>query len=84
MIQELLYQRSLEPPIDLKKYSLKENENGIIIIYDLMGREMNKYKLVQGETILNINEENLLNGMYMYRVMVNDKSVYAGKVIISK
>ncbi len=66
------------------KYSLSENEIGMMKIYDLLGKEISSYNLIQGNTTLSINEEKLNSGIYFYKVIVNDRIVKSDKLVIVK
>ncbi len=65
-------------------YSLADSETGMLKIFDLLGKEISSYKLAQGSTLLNINETQLNNGVYLYKVIVNDKMVKSDKLVIVK
>ena len=65
-------------------YQLADKDNGYITIYDLLGQKINTYKLINGATILNISEGQLIEGMYYYQVFVNGNKVYSDKIIIIK
>jgi len=65
-------------------YSLDNNESGLLKLYDIVGKEISEYRLVQGNTTLNINEEKLNNGLYIYKVIVNDRIVKSDKLVIVK
>ncbi len=65
-------------------YSLDNNETGLLKLFDIVGKEISEYRLVQGNTTLNINEEKLNNGLYIYKVIVNDKVVKSDRLVIVK
>ena len=65
-------------------YTLSNNENGIITIYNVLGEKIRTYKLQKNDTMLNINETELQSGIYFYKVIVNDRLVKSDKIIISK
>jgi len=49
-----------------------------------MGEKLATYPLINGLSILNIKETNLVNGVYFYQVYKNNTKVYSGKIVISK
>ena len=65
-------------------YTLNEGDKGELTIYDLMGRTVNRYFLHADEHMLFIREEALKNGIYIYRLVINDKMVSSDKLIIIK
>lgn len=65
-------------------YKLSEKETGYILIYDLLGKQISSYKLLNDATFINIHEKQLQNGIYFYQVFINENRVYSGKVIICK
>ncbi len=65
-------------------YLLNEGETGYLKIYNSQGQKVSSYKLLNGATILNINEKQLMNGAYFYIVYVNNERVFADRFIINK
>ena len=65
-------------------YSLSENETGYVSFFSIMGEKLATYPLINGSSILNIKETNLVNGVYFYQVYKNNTKVFSGKIIISK
>ncbi|MEO7397070.1 MAG: T9SS type A sorting domain-containing protein [Ilumatobacteraceae bacterium] len=65
-------------------YSLGENQSGELTIYDITGKKINTYKLEEGENTLKIDEQKLEAGVYLYKVLVNGKSVQQDKIVIIK
>ncbi len=65
-------------------YSLSENETGYVSFFSIMGEKLATYPLINGLSILNIKETNLVNGVYFYQVYKNNTKVYSGKIVISK
>lgn len=67
------------------EYSLSAESNGMFLLYDISGREVNKYLLTEGESKqLRISENTLANGVYFYTVIVDNVVKARNKVIISK
>jgi hypothetical protein len=54
-----------------------------LIIYDISGRTISKYKLKAKEHTYKINAERWNNGMHFYKVLVNGKSIINGKLLKS-
>ena len=65
-------------------YKLNEGENGYINIYSVLGEKINSHKLTNSANALDIDEKQLNEGIYFYRIYVNDISVYSGKIVITK
>ncbi|MGQ0829238.1 MAG: RCC1 domain-containing protein [Bacteroidota bacterium] len=65
-------------------YDLKKDENGTIKIYDLTGKLMVSYLLNANQTQLQINNTELNNGIYMYNIIINNKTVKTDKLVIIK
>lgn len=63
-------------------YSIKGN--GQLIIYNISGSEISKYFLPQGENKIFINEKKLNNGIYFYKMIVDDELKANGKITIIK
>ena len=63
-------------------YTLKQNDKALFTIYDVMGKEMNDYKLNSSSDKLEIKDLHLKNGIYFYRVIVNDRVVKSDKIVI--
>lgn len=66
-------------------YSLNETSKGELYIYDISGRIITKYILQSGENnqIL-INETQLSNGIYFYKVVVDRELKVSDKIVIIK
>ena len=65
-------------------YSLKNNETAVLKLYDILGKEIREYKLLQGNTTLTINEENLNSGIYFYKLILNQSLIKSDKLVIVK
>ncbi len=65
-------------------YSLKNNESAVLKLYDILGKEIREYKLLQGNTTLTINEENLNSGIYFYKLILNQSLIKSDKLVIVK
>lgn len=65
-------------------YVLNEGEVGEFKILDVTGRVVAQYNLNVNEYILQINQSDLSNGVYLYQLLTNGKVVNADKLIIVK
>jgi len=68
----------------LLDYVLKQDEVGTIKIYDIAGKLIVNYPLNANANQLQINNTDLDNGIYMYDIIVNDKTVKTEKLVIIK
>jgi parallel beta-helix repeat protein len=66
------------------KYVLNEKEEGLFIIYDIVGKHIAKYNLQGGNKDLEISENNLSNGIYFYQIIMNEHCLSSGKIVIIK
>jgi hypothetical protein len=64
--------------------TLKKGDKGIISISDLLGRELLSQPLTEGANKLHFDITNLVGGVYLYKVMVNDKPVQNSKLVIQR
>lgn len=66
-------------------YSLKEASQGEMIIFDLTGKSVAKYSLPTGlDNQILINETQLSNGVYFYKVIVDNEIKVSDKIVIIK
>lgn len=66
-------------------YTLNERSQGDFYIYDISGRLITKYSLQSGENNqLLINETQLNNGVYFYKVIVDNELKASDKIVILK
>ena len=64
------------------KYSIPPgSKNATLIIYDLLGRQRNTYKLSNAEGQIEINAGNLSSGIYFCSLVVDGKNVEARKMV---
>jgi hypothetical protein len=69
----------------LLEYSLSDNSKGIFVLYDLMGRLIDSYNLNNGlNNILTISEDQLQNGAYLYKIVVDNELIRTDRVVIAK
>ncbi|MGQ0828227.1 MAG: T9SS type A sorting domain-containing protein [Bacteroidota bacterium] len=64
------------------EYSLKRNEEGVLMIYDVAGKLMSRYMLKDTDNYLNISPGQLTNGIYLYHVVINGKTVKTDKLVV--
>jgi hypothetical protein len=65
-------------------YTIKQSDVAAIKIYDLTGKLITDYKLNASTDQMQINNADLNNGIYMYDVIVNNKTVKTDKLVIIK
>ena len=66
-------------------YSLKETSQGVMVIYDLTGKAVANYQLASGlDNQILINETNLSNGVYFYKVIIDSEIKVSDKIVIIK
>ncbi len=62
--------------------SIKERDNGEVVIYNTSGTAVYKNTIQTGNN--NINVSNLSNGMYVVKVFTKDRFVYTKELVVSK
>jgi len=65
-------------------YHLKASEKGEVVLYNIEGRKINSYNLNANSSSIIIKENDLSNGIYLYKIYVNDKAVKTDRIIIIK
>lgn len=65
-------------------YDLGTINNAVIKLYDITGKFIKSYKLDTGKGMLEMNEQNLHNGIYFYHILVEGKTIKADKIVIIK
>jgi hypothetical protein len=63
---------------------LSESENGIFMLYDALGKQIQSYKMNPGSNKLILDLQWFSNGLYFYRVIVNGNLIEANKLEIQK
>ncbi len=53
-------------------------------LFDVTGKLVSKYDIVSNEGSIDINEQNLNNGVYFYRILVEEKTIKIDKIVIIK
>jgi hypothetical protein len=61
---------------------LNENETGFIILYDVLGNEVARYVLSEGDNRVAIKTQEFATGIYLYQVWVNDVRRDSGKLAV--
>lgn len=68
----------------LLNYSLNANDKAELLIYDSIGKLISTHKLDSSSAQLTITDAQLSDGIYFYRIKVNNKIVQSDKLIIIK
>lgn len=65
------------------EYTIKQDDTGIIRIYDLTGKLVEEQQLISDKNQLQLNST-ICNGIYLYQVIVNDSIIKSDKLVIIK
>lgn len=65
-------------------YDLGGYNNAIVNLYDITGKVIGTYKLQINKGVLQMNEQNLNNGVYFYSIFVGEKTIKTDKIVIIK
>lgn len=65
-------------------YNLGNDSKAIMRLYDITGKLIRSYNLENTKGTLQINEQNLHNGIYFYRILVGDKIIKTDKIVVIK
>ncbi|MBK6818880.1 MAG: T9SS type A sorting domain-containing protein [Bacteroidetes bacterium] len=63
-------------------YELSKNQKGLVIVYDILGREQMKIDLHSDNNKVSINVSLLKQGLYTYKYLVNNRQQITGKLLI--
>jgi hypothetical protein len=67
------------------EYSLSgASSGGHIVVYDLAGKEMLRFPVKAGNGSITIRADQLVNGMYLYSLVVNGVEIETKKMILSQ
>jgi len=66
------------------EYSLNDDEQGVIIISDMTGRELLKQTIAGGMNVIQISTSEIANGIYHLNLKVNDELIGNQKLVIVK
>ncbi|MFH2142668.1 MAG: T9SS type A sorting domain-containing protein [Bacteroidota bacterium] len=64
------------------EYKFKKESTGKLYIYDVTGEEILRYNLENDKGIINIKDKNINPGVYLFKVISNDKIIKTDKLII--
>lgn len=64
-------------------YSLPAHKTGELIIYDMQGKEIKKFKIDNAFNNILLNTSELNNGMYIYKVQCDGEVILTKKFVIS-
>ncbi|MCX6311683.1 MAG: T9SS type A sorting domain-containing protein, partial [Bacteroidetes bacterium] len=65
-------------------YEIPVGSKGILLLYDISGKQVDSFVLKEGLNTEQISEENLGGGIYFYRFIIDDEQINSGKVVIVK
>ncbi len=65
-------------------YDLGNYSNAKVNLFDITGKIINSYKLSDTKGILQMNEQDLNNGVYFYSILVGEKTIKTDKIVIIK
>jgi len=68
----------------LLKYSIPDKQSVEFIIFDVIGSKLKTYQLEGGMKERNIANKALKNGLYFYKVIVNNRVILTDKLVIIK
>lgn len=63
-------------------YSLNGNQNGELLIYDVLGRKQMSIDLSNSANKVQVNVRTLNQGIYTYKYLINNTVAQTGKIII--
>ena len=62
--------------------NLGENENGVLTLLDMLGKQLKDYKLTKGNNLISIPVSDLAKGMYMVKIKINGRTDENKKLLI--
>jgi hypothetical protein len=65
-------------------YDLGSYSNATVRLFDITGKLITGYNLSETKGILQMNEQNLNNGIYFYSILVGEKTIKTDKIVIIK
>jgi hypothetical protein len=65
-------------------YDLGNSQDAKMNLYGITGKLISSYKLDSNKGILQMNEQNLNNGIYFYHILVGEKTIKTDKIVIIK
>ena len=63
-------------------FSFNENSEKILLIYDVIGKEVKRIITPKGENSTTINKNEMDEGMYFYQLIDGNKTIATGKLIV--
>lgn len=66
------------------EYELENNEKGVLTIFDIAGKLLQTYQLIENSKSILIDAQGLNAGMYLYEININGKKVQRDKLMIIK
>jgi OmpA-OmpF porin, OOP family len=66
------------------EYTLDEGKDGVLILYNLMGEKMASYILPAEQNSVDFSTISMPDGVFVYKVAVDNNTIYTGKLIILK
>ncbi|MBK6331151.1 MAG: T9SS type A sorting domain-containing protein [Bacteroidetes bacterium] len=63
-------------------YDLSSNENGFVVVYDILGRKLMVIDLDESNNKVSVNISSLQHGIFTYKYLVNKIQREAGKLLI--
>lgn len=65
-------------------YELPIASKGMLVLYDISGRQVDRFILKEGQNIEQISEEQLESGIYFFQYLVNGERINSGRIAIVK
>lgn len=83
-----LYQNTPNPfssETTVEYYVNNMKSNAYIVLYDLNGRELNRYEIAEtGKGYVTINSDKMVAGMYLYSLVIDGREIDSKKMVLSK
>ncbi len=85
--ENLLFQNNPNPfnsSTEIKFYVTEKSQNASILIFDMNGKEVKKFKIIQkGNNSITISTNELPTGMYFYTLFIDGKDIDTKKMILT-
>lgn len=65
-------------------YDLGANTTATIKLFDVNGKMLNSYKILENKGRFQMSEQSLNNGIYFYSILVGEKTIKTDKIVIIK
>lgn len=83
-----LYQNTPNPfsnETTVEYYVHTMKSNAYIVLYDLNGRELNRYAISEtGKGYVTVNSDKMVAGMYLYSLVIDGREIDSKKMVLSK